>query len=383
MKKKLIIFLLSLVLINTNQTKVKAEEIIQGKKTEWSKITIDENNIFRNYETNNGALKYHQNGINIIKYDNNVAYCLELEKTIVQDKTVLTSGNTTENISKNSLTDLIPETSIITLNQKQYKTIDIISLLTYYGTKNYNTNNNEKEKNSYYLAIQKIIWEILSNAGIYPTNQEERIKGNISFTTRALNETTDKLDNINDIIFNTSDIEDNILSTVLQYFEKPSLINIKETKNFKKNDDENYYFSIDYTEENQSDFFNNYNFSENSECKINVQDKTVDCIDLNNDNKVTMKLTKGKQQNNMNYLVVNDSHKNENQKIVIADDTPLSTIDHSINLIVPEIKEEKIEENPKTSDTSIILIITICLCSLISAIIIYIKKINLIKNNTI
>lgn len=41
------------------------------------------------------------------------------------------------------------------------------------------------------------------------------------------------------------------------------------------------------------------------------------------------------------------------------------------------------EKSPKTADTNILLVITVAICTLVCAIIIYIKKINLVKNNTI
>ena len=79
--------------------------------------------------------------------------------------------------------------------------------------------------------------------------------------------------------------------------------------------------------------------------------------------------------------------------ILLSTTTPKLKYTNTIKIIPIEEKEETpVEniipeeppvENPTTSDTNIILIITVCLCALTCAIIMYIKKINLIKNNTI
>ena len=96
------------------------------------------------------------------------------------------------------------------------------------------------------------------------------------------------------------------------------------------------------------------------------------------------------------YLIINDGNINQttgnlrNQLLIFAENTPKISFEHSIELVTPEktpieniVVEEPPVESPPTSDTNIILIVTICLCTLISAIIIYVKKVNLVKNNTI
>ena len=201
----------------------------------------------------------------------------------------------------------------------------------------------------------------------------EKFYGNIILSTIS-----GDINNEHDV----SKYENEIIKKVIKYFEIPEILNDIEIEDFEIDEEtDDLYYDFD---EDLIDF----TFSSKSECKI--QDKKIICSDKNDDDKINMEIIKGNEGYN-NYYVISDGNEDINQKFIRMDKgykLPYTTLNRSFDLedlnntMVTEPSEPD-EENPETSDTNIILIITICCCALISAIIIYIKKINLIKKNTI
>ena len=166
MKKKLILLLLGGILLGGNILKVNAEDkIIKEQTTDWNPITIDGSQIYKNYYTSSDKenIKKYKFGINLIKSNELLAICIENGKIIINNRDK--AQDNIYDLHYDTLDNFISTDKKIKLGDIEYKSIDIISLIAYYGNELYNiynNNNNEKEANNYYIAAQKLIWEKIS-----------------------------------------------------------------------------------------------------------------------------------------------------------------------------------------------------------------------------
>lgn len=426
MKKKLIIVLLGALFFGLNISNASAEDEVTkiNKNVEWHIITINGKKYNRVYYNDSNNILQSNNPIPLvlIKDENDnyqVSYCLEMIDALIKYDTN-NDGETDFYIDEDSGTanqlgvydynNLVSTNSSealknIKYNEKEYNVEELIELVAYYGKEFYNNQSNNDEKNKYYLAAQRLIWQILADAKVYPGDKDNyydniEVNGKIYIKDEAGNE------------LNLTTYENKIIDKIENYYKKPSFLNSKEINEYKINNNNQKYFELD----NKNNILNGSTFSSKSECQLNKDKTKIICTDTNKDDKISIELGKNLKNNKNNYYRISDSSMEEintlknqhgenfkiltkkNQMLFLATTTPLLKYTSTIkiipikeeppveNVVEPPIENiipEEPEENPTTSDTNIILIITVCLCALTCAIIMYIRKVKLIKNNTI
>lgn len=172
MKKKLILLLLTLTLCSFNLTKVKAETI------NWKamKLYSSEKEVFRRYTTKDGETKRSDNNIAYIYMGDNTIYCIEMGKDIYSDlgagkATFTNKGELGKYFTKNL-------DKKVKIGKQEINIVDAVGLISKYGTEYYNLRKSQNKitrMNTYYLTTQAMIWQYLSEAGVYG----DSIKGDI------------------------------------------------------------------------------------------------------------------------------------------------------------------------------------------------------------
>lgn len=382
MKKKLILLLIGLLfMVNINT--VNAEDTVLNKTLNWGSLKIDGKGIYRIYKNKEGNTRKSINPILLKTLDDDYVFCVEMLVPLAADL----SAETYTGVIKKDITTLIPKDNTITYNKIKYNTIDFIHLIAYYGNDLIKKAEGE-EKNKYYAAAQRLIWSYLAKNNISPSAESDydAVVGDVYFTTNTVhNASTEQgkqelnkytLDYIKEIAYDNATYEKKILDEVVKYYNKPSILETTELKEYTEDEDGKKVVEID------TKTISDYTIVEKSECKLNDDKSKLICTDENEDNQIDISLTKGNGSATFMF-VVNDSNKDKNQKILSSANEPKIDLSHSIKIIEKEIIVEPEEPNQQTGDTNILLIITIAMCTLISAIIIYIKKVKLIKNDTI
>lgn len=398
MKKKLILLLLVGLLFGNPITIVYAEETVNSNEEEgiknknpdgekyesietlkinWTFAKKDNVGLHRYYISKNNTEVISNKPILIIDIDGKPTYCLEMLEWFVNstlyEKSYKEGSGTYNKLLTQDVTALIPKDQKYTYDKTDYNALDLINLIGYYGAKL----NKDKNDIEYYLTAQTMIWQIIADTGIYPSEKfygfgNDYIVGDkkISISKGKTNELLD-----------TKAKETEIMDLVVNYSKKPSIFETTELKDYKLNEKNQKYIELDINT------IDDYTLTDTSECKANEENTKLICLDSNNDNKIDLGLTKGEDTQNNAYVVDDENVVRENNEVteihnqlVLTVSAPKVDLTHSIKFIIPE---EVKEENPKTGDTGMLLIITIASCALISAIIIYIKKVRMVKDNTI
>lgn len=387
MKKKIFLLLLGFMLIGIGGVKVNAEESVPLIK--WKKNDLG---LYRTYKSQdeNGTINRAKVPDFIITLNDEAIFCAEMLEQLAEnfenDNLNGIKAKLIENSNEKFNEYYNPKDGVkkYKYNNKDYDSKELIEVIAYYGRELHKNGKDTTEKEEYYLAAQRLIWEILNEAEIYPR------KG--LYASERYPEGQDETDLVDGKIYFTKDDkevslvdkEKEIMELVENFYTMslPTSLNLNNIKDFKINDENHKYIEI----ENKDNELTNFTFDEKSECQFNDDKTKVICTDTNDDNNIQIKLEIIGEKNN--FYSVEDKEVEHNQFLLYGKSLPSKSFEHSFKFIseenpVENVVVEKPEKNPTTSDTNIILIVTICLCTLISAIIIYIKKVNLIKNDTI
>lgn len=402
MKKKIFLLLLGFMMLGIGGIKVAAEDSNNNETIiKWYQ---NKKGVHRIYKNQAGGIRKASVPDLITTINGEAIFCIEMLDPLVEDYATRTeaTGKLIDDSIKNFKEYFSADIKKYKYNNKEYDSKELIELVAYYGNVFYKNGKDANEKEEYYLAAQRLIWEIINEAGIYPrkglyagnvseTGHDEKdlVDGKIYLTTDKRNvEDIKEIDASKNVDLSAKEKE--IMDLVDKFYAStlPTSLNLKDVNDFKINEDNHKYIEI----ENKDNEFTDYTFDEKSECQLNDDKSKVICIDSNDDNNINLKLGIVGEKN-LYYSGMDDKNDPEsfqqNQFLLYGKYLPSKSFEHNFNFIEEEapvenvIIEEPPVESPPTSDTNIILIVTICLCTLISAIIIYIKKVNLIKNNTI
>ena len=339
MKKKLILLLLTLTLCSFNLTKVKAETI------NWKAIRLykAEKKVYRKYTKTDGTVVKRGN-IAYIYMGNNTIYCIEMGKDIYSDlgagkATFTNKGELGKYFTKNL-------DKKVKIGKQEINIVDAVGLISKYGTQLYG-DGSTTDKNKYYLAAQVLIWQYLSEAGVYG----DSIKGDIEIFY---------LNNGKEKTIDLSTEKKKIIEEINRYFKKPNIQgNIIATTN-----EEGTKHQFTLTDENK--VLKNYEMTVNTEgIDCNKTDNKITCSypipePGTGTTPTSVKFSFEKKGTGSNNKVFKSGDKY--QATLLMDKTPTVSSSKTVNLGVKKYRLA-ILKNDSDDDSKVLEGVTYQICS--------------------